>query len=69
MGLALLLADPERMARHGAGQLASVSLSVPGTVNVDDVDDVEDFYQNAVEGLFIPELEAPPVLEPESFFF
>ena len=70
MGLALLLSDPERMARHGAGQMAGALSAVPGVVDVDEVDDVEDFYQNAIEGLFIdPELEAPPVLEPESFFF
>jgi hypothetical protein len=68
MGLALLLSDPQRMARHGAGQLRGPSSKSP----VELEDDTEDFYQNALEGLFIPESEpTAPVPEPdaESFFF
>ena len=71
MGLALLLADPERMARHGAGQLAGASFPVPGTL------DEEEDFQPALDDLFAdlgpePEPEPPaPVTEREveSFFF
>ena len=73
MGLALLLSDPERMARHGAGQLEGISSTSP----VELEDDTEDFFQNALEGLFIDREPEPagtmpaPVLEPEAegFFF
>jgi len=65
MGLALLLADPDRMARHGAGQMAVL----------DARDEEEDFSRDTLEGLFIypePEssTEAPATeCEVESFFF
>ena len=60
MGMALLLSDPERMARHGAGQLEEP-----------DAKEEENFLPEDFEELFVtePVPEPTPAFEEEEGFF